>query len=116
MNTEYAQIKLRLPADLKDKLTALARQNKRSVNAEIILCIEHAMKQESSSDVPMTTSADELANIIINKVSKITTREAALTLLEPKEQELMLFLSQFPKNKRVVMLDALLNLIQSLGK
>ena len=115
MSTVYAQIKLRLPVDLKDELTVLARQNKRSVNAEIVLCIEQVMKQESMSNVSVATNAEELANIIINKASKITTREAALSLLEPKEQELMLFISQFPKNKRVVMLAALLNFIQSLG-
>ena len=43
MSREDPKVNVRLPADLKEQLHALAAENKRSVNAEVVAAIEHAV-------------------------------------------------------------------------
>ena len=56
------QILLRLPCDLKDKLTDLADKNKRSVNAEVIAAIEQVLSSTPSSRDNKT--AEEVSEIL----------------------------------------------------
>lgn len=59
MSREDPQMKIRLPADLKDQIEAIAKQSGRSMNAEIV-----ARLQESLNPPP---------NIFINDFSGVTT-------------------------------------------
>ena len=43
MTREDPQMKLRLPADLKDQLAALAEANGRSLNAEVVVRLEESL-------------------------------------------------------------------------
>ena len=47
MSREDPQFKLRLPADLKAKVTQRAKMNGRSLNAEILQIVQDAMAQPS---------------------------------------------------------------------
>lgn len=44
MTREDPQMKLRLPADLKDQLAALAEANGRSLNAEVVIRLEESLE------------------------------------------------------------------------
>ncbi|WP_321899126.1 Arc family DNA-binding protein [Paraburkholderia heleia] len=46
MTREDPQMKLRLPVDLKDRLTALAEENGRSLNAEVVRRLEESLEGE----------------------------------------------------------------------
>lgn len=43
MSREDPKVNIRLPAELKDQLHAMAADNKRSVNSEVVAAIEHAV-------------------------------------------------------------------------
>ncbi|MDT0208517.1 Arc family DNA-binding protein [Serratia marcescens] len=45
MARDEPKVNVRLPQELKDRLHALAAQNKRSVNAEIVAAIEAAIEE-----------------------------------------------------------------------
>lgn len=44
MTREDPQMKLRLPAELKDQLSALAEANGRSLNAEVVLRLDESLR------------------------------------------------------------------------
>lgn len=81
MTTRDPQVNIRLPADLKEQLHALAAENKRSVNAEVVAAIEQAIElhqklkrkqQEASADEALveTLKSDEILKQIIDILSK----------------------------------------------
>lgn len=43
MSRDIAPFGVRMPAELKEQLHAMAKDNKRSVNAEVVAAIEHAV-------------------------------------------------------------------------
>lgn len=49
MTREDPQMKLRLPVELKDQLTALAKRNDRSLNAEVVRRLEESLEGGSTS-------------------------------------------------------------------
>ncbi|MEA3271557.1 Arc family DNA-binding protein [Ralstonia pickettii] len=49
MTREDPQMKLRLPVELKDRLTALAKRNDRSLNAEVVRRLEGSLDGETTS-------------------------------------------------------------------
>jgi hypothetical protein len=51
MTREDPQIKLRLPAELKDTLAAAAEENNRSLNAELIIRLEESLGIRTSGHV-----------------------------------------------------------------
>jgi len=44
------QFQLRLPPDLRDKLKVRATVNRRSLNSEILVCLEKAVASEAKED------------------------------------------------------------------
>lgn len=81
MTIRDPQINIRLPADLKEQLHALAAENKRSVNAEVVAAIEQAIEshhklkrkqQESSADEALAENlkSDEILKQITELLSK----------------------------------------------
>ncbi|UYB71617.1 Arc family DNA-binding protein [Aeromonas veronii] len=60
MARDEPKVNIRLPQELKDKLHALAEQNKRSVNAEVVAAIELALSLHNGS------------NDVVNEASKLT--------------------------------------------
>lgn len=68
MSREDPKVNIRLPADLKDQLHAMAADNKRSVNSEVVAAIEvavglHKLEKELAakaiakpSDAPQPTT------------------------------------------------------------
>lgn len=49
MTREDPQMKLRLTVELKDRLTALAKRNDRSLNAEVVRRLEGSLDGETTS-------------------------------------------------------------------
>ena len=52
MTREDPQMKLRLPAELKDQLAALAEANGRSLNAEVVLRLEESLGSAGGAQSP----------------------------------------------------------------
>lgn len=48
------QVKVRIPAELHEKIAAAAEKNKRSINAEINARIEHTLSDKTISGVSMS--------------------------------------------------------------
>lgn len=81
MSREDPKVNIRLPADLKEQLHALAAENKRSVNAEVVAAIEQAIElhqklkrkqQEASADEALAEilKSDEILKQITELLSK----------------------------------------------
>jgi hypothetical protein len=78
-----AQLKFRIPPDLKPKLEVAARLNKRSVNMEVVARLEESFKAEAQQG----TRKDKPANtefVINNVVSRLTEVEEALAALQKR--------------------------------
>jgi predicted DNA-binding protein len=50
MARDDPQFNLRMSQELKDKISALAKKNKRSLNAEIVAAVESAIEEEEIMD------------------------------------------------------------------
>lgn len=54
------QFQLRLPDGMRDRIAAVAKQNLRSMNSEIVLCIEKALSSRSDENKTASESAATL--------------------------------------------------------
>lgn len=62
MSREDSQFKLRMPADLREAIELAAKEEKRSLNAEIVARLElTALKQAIGSGLPLAAKARELS-------------------------------------------------------
>ena len=64
MSREDPQLKLRLPAELKDQIEALAKANGRSMNAEIIMRLEASLLPGTTLGSDKTILLDTLRQIL----------------------------------------------------
>jgi hypothetical protein len=70
MTREDPQMKLRLPADLKDQLAALAEANGRSLNAEVVVRLEESLG--GAADAQMSAHIDEhTLDLFAEKVGQV---------------------------------------------
>ncbi len=60
MNDEAAQLKIRLPEPLKKLLAKKAKQNNRSMNAEIISCLEKNLSFNQGGITSVSNCLDSL--------------------------------------------------------
>ena len=70
MTREDPQMKLRLPADLKDQLAALAEANGRSLNAEVVVRLEESLGA-TGSDKKATQVDDYTLDLFAEKVGQV---------------------------------------------
>ena len=103
MNTEFSQIKLRLPSGLKKVLVARAKNNKRPVNAEVVDCIEKQLESKSID------SLEPLVSKIISNASNMANKESAINFLEKSEKDLLIKLDSIPVEKKKALLKILNN-------
>jgi hypothetical protein len=66
MNKQIPPFGLRMPPELKEELEVLAEQNRRSLNAEIIVRLEESVKREGLTCI----TAEEVRQIVENALSK----------------------------------------------
>jgi hypothetical protein len=57
VNQRDPQFKLRLPAQLRDKIQLMAAQDRRSMNSEIIVLLERALPESQKAEAAVTASA-----------------------------------------------------------
>ncbi|MFM0363720.1 Arc family DNA-binding protein [Paraburkholderia sediminicola] len=70
MTREDPQMKLRLPAELKDQLAALAEANGRSLNAEVVVRLEESLGGAGDAQTP--THVDEhTLDLFAEKVGEV---------------------------------------------
>lgn len=69
MTREDPQMKLRLPVELKDRLTALAEENGRSLNAEVVKRLEESLERDAGKAPPVDDrTMDLFADTVAGKV------------------------------------------------
>ncbi|MFZ1345154.1 Arc family DNA-binding protein [Thiothrix eikelboomii] len=66
MNKQIPPFGLRMPPELKEELEVLAEQNRRSLNAEIIIRLEDSVKREGQTCI----TAEEVRQIIEQALAK----------------------------------------------
>ena len=66
MNKQIPPFGLRLPPEVKEQLEKLAEQNRRSLNAEILVRLENSIQHEGKIFI----SADEMRQIIEDAIRK----------------------------------------------
>jgi hypothetical protein len=66
MSRDVNPFGLRMPSDVKEELEKLAEQNRRSLNAEIIVRLEESIKRERESCI----TSDELRRIVREELTK----------------------------------------------
>jgi len=66
MNKQIPPFGLRMPSEVKDQIEKLAEQNRRSLNAEIVVRLEQSIRQEER----LCITADELRQIIDAALAK----------------------------------------------
>ncbi|KVD48646.1 hypothetical protein WS61_07445 [Burkholderia sp. ABCPW 11] len=72
MTREDPQMKLRLPADLKDRLSELAAANGRSLNAEVLLRLEASISGDASAAPASAAAVDErMLDLFAEKVGRL---------------------------------------------
>lgn len=89
MSREDPKINIRLPADLKDQLHAMAADNKRSVNSEVVAAIEHAvhlhnlaksrdekLKERDANGNPRYMSIEEAEKQLLQEVISVIYKRA----------------------------------------
>ncbi|MBR0975785.1 Arc family DNA-binding protein [Bradyrhizobium japonicum] len=74
-SADVVQVNVRLPVALRRKLTADARRNKRSFNAELV----HRLQESSSG--PPTTTGEDIARLAATEAVELTLRRLGI---EPK--------------------------------
>lgn len=67
MNKQIPPFGLRMPPELKEELEVLAEQNRRSLNAEIIVRLEDSVKREGQTCI----TAEEVRQIIEQALAKL---------------------------------------------
>jgi hypothetical protein len=81
MTREDPQMKLRLPSDLKDRLTALAEENGRSLNAEVVRRLEESLVGETGGvaapidDRTLDLFADTVAGKVVQALDNREKRK-----------------------------------------
>ncbi|CFB70220.1 TPA: Arc family DNA-binding protein [Yersinia enterocolitica] len=96
MARDEPKVNVRLPQELKDRLHALAAQNKRSVNAEIVAAIEYACRRAFGKIV----EGDEGTEIILNESDSRVLKSQIDTMkkiveTEKKVDEILAALEKF---------------------
>ncbi len=66
MTKQIVPYGLRMPPEVKEQLEKLAEQNRRSLNAEIVVRLEQSIKQEGG----LCITAEELRHIINEALNK----------------------------------------------
>ena len=66
MNKQIPPFGLRLPPELKEELERLAEQNRRSLNAELIVRLEESVKREGQTCI----TAEEVRQIVEQAIAK----------------------------------------------
>lgn len=66
MSRDVNPFGLRMPPELKEELEVLAEQNRRSLNAEIIVRLEDSVQREGQTCI----TADEIRQIIEQALAK----------------------------------------------
>ncbi len=84
MSREDAQMKIRLPADLRDQIVAAAEGAKRSLNAEIVARLEQTF---AANDVEIELSARVVENEERIKTLENAFRDIAQLLHSPKRTD-----------------------------
>ena len=80
MSREDPKVNIRLPADLKEQLHALAAENKRSVNAEVVAAIEKAValhnrhKSLIDSDLEQNPHSYLTSEELITKIAELLSK------------------------------------------
>lgn len=64
MSRDVNPFGLRMPPEVKEELEKLAEQNRRSLNAEIVVRLEESIKREKGSCL----TADELRQILADEL------------------------------------------------
>lgn len=91
MTKRDPQLNIRLPSELKDRLTAIAKRNNRSVNAEAVSAIESAVSRaeqvviHENGDVDITLSPLEShgMKVMIESVKRVNElEEGVMKILE----------------------------------
>ncbi len=67
MSRDVNPFGLRMPPELKEELEVLAEQNRRSLNAEIIVRLEDSVKREGQTCI----TAEEVRQIIEQALAKL---------------------------------------------
>lgn len=67
MNKQIPPFGLRLPPELKEELERLAEQNRRSLNAELIVRLEESVKREGQTCI----TAEEVRQIVEQAIAKL---------------------------------------------
>ncbi|CAI0819442.1 Arc-like DNA binding domain [Serratia entomophila] len=83
MARDEPKVNVRLPQELKDRLHALAAQNKRSVNAEIVSAIEFACRRAFGEVI----EGDEGTEIILNESDSLVLKSQIDTMKKIVETE-----------------------------
>lgn len=78
MSREDSQFKLRMPAELREKVEASAKEAKRSLNAEIVARLEDSLAEVSPSQTLLPAAkAKELAAASRQKISSVIKNRVA---------------------------------------
>lgn len=83
MARDEPKVNVRLPQELKDRLHALAAQNKRSVNAEIVSAIESACRTAFGEVI----EGSEGTEIVLNKGDSLVLKSQIDTLKKVVDTE-----------------------------
>ena len=94
------QLKLRIPAVLKQTIAQKAAINKRSLNAEVIDCLEKIIAFDKRTSSKMEYSFNELTKEICKSALLFAEREFTLSTLHPNEKKLIEKLNTLPKNDK----------------
>lgn len=112
MNNDAPQLKIRLPEKLKKQITSFAKENKRSINAEIVDLLEGALNSNDSSNLSGNAAINRVISLVANRANKLVERELTLNSLTQSERELLTKLDALPKQKRELMIDILISLLK----
>lgn len=66
MNKQIPPFGLRMPPEVKEEIERLAEQNRRSLNAEIVVRLEQSIRQEGR----LCITAEELRELIREELAK----------------------------------------------
>ncbi|WP_052027735.1 Arc family DNA-binding protein [Sphingobium sp. ba1] len=90
MHASDAQMKIRLPAELRDGIVVAAEANKRSLNAEIVARLERSFDHAAQSDYDQRMMLVEIVSEQVAKVEKemmLRMEKAIQGLSEPEQRE-----------------------------
>jgi len=67
------QINVRLPGDLRDRITELAKKNKRSMNSEIVDALERHLDRECGELVSGEELPEEMDQELVRRISELVS-------------------------------------------